>query len=78
MKRWFLVDSAIEKRAVEYVTPIEAKDAEEARQILKDEWDKLTRHDQSERDAFYAILAETDEENEDYPDFEKVIEEVTL
>jgi len=62
MKKWIIVDDCTSSKSQQFEEIIEASDINEAEQIARREWDRLTAHDQNKRDAYYVGYAEIDDD----------------
>lgn len=65
MKKWIIIDDCTSTRAAIFETVLGAKTQEEAESAARLEWDRLTKRDKDDRDAFFVGLCEITPEIED-------------
>ena len=58
MKKWVIIDDAVSARGSMFETITDAKTAEEAEAMARDEWARLTKLEQQKRDGFFVGLCD--------------------
>lgn len=64
-KKWFIVDNNLTYGAAIFDSEMRATTREDAEKELREEWDRLTKSEQSHRDEFYAVYGYDWTEGED-------------